>query len=298
MDTGGRSFSRIWTHGSDVDGSTHDVVEKDKRPRGRTHSVLPWPHPAAAYQTPPHRPVLPREPQGISSNGKGGITGLPETGEQAYPSPRPTQQSLESEASAETREVREEEKHQKRRRGRPVTLTQATIPVAIAPRAIRPRETTRGQEQASVEQPLRSGADREGSNLERGHLQRRATDVLPAPFGSRRGKHVRRPARTREPQELQAPRQTIPATQEAPAVTEPGLGPDISSTLSAPRRKRNTNAAGREGLPAKRARLGAHKERTEQEWEEDVASVLRCLDEEFAEKERLSLNREWCTPVS
>ncbi|KAK2666341.1 hypothetical protein RAB80_017998, partial [Fusarium oxysporum f. sp. vasinfectum] len=273
MDTGGRSFSRIWTHGSDVDGSTHDVgqenrlqpndiVEKDKRPRGRTHSVLPWPHPAAAYQTPPHRPVLPREPQGISSNGKGGITGLPETGEQAYPSPRPTQQSLESEASAETREVREEEKHQKRRRGRPVTRTQATIPVAIAPRAIRPREATHGQEQASVEQPLRSGADREGSNLERGHLQRRATDVLPAPFGSRRGKHVRRPARTREPQEPQAPRQTIPATQEAPAVTEPGLGPDISSTLSAPRRKRNTNAAGREGLPAKRARLGAHKERT------------------------------------
>ncbi|KAG7403652.1 ATP-dependent DNA helicase PIF1 [Fusarium oxysporum f. sp. rapae] len=309
MDTGGRSFSRIWTHGSDVDGSTHDVgqenrlqpndiVEKDKRPRGRTHSVLPWPHPAAAYQTPLHRPVLPREPQGISSNGKGGITGLPETGEQAYPSPRPTQQSLESEALAETREVREEEKHQKRRRGRPVTRTQATIPVAIAPRAIRPREATHGQEQASVEQPLRSGADREGSNLERGHLQRRATDVLPAPFGSRRGKHVRRPARTREPQEPQAPRQTIPATQEAPAVTEPGLGPDISSTLSAPRRKRNTNAAGREGLPAKRARLGAHKERTEQEWEEDVASVLRCLDEEFAEKERLSLNKEWCTPVS
>ncbi|KAJ4217443.1 hypothetical protein NW757_014636, partial [Fusarium falciforme] len=251
-----------------------------------------------AYQTSPHRPVLPREPQGISSNGKGGITGLPEIGEQAYPSPRPTQQSLESEASAETREVREEQKHQKRRRGRPVTRTQATIPVAIAPRAIRPREATRGQEQASVEQPLRSGAGREGSNLERGHPQRRATDVPPAPFGSRRGKHVRRPARTREPQEPQAPRQIIPATQEAPAVTEPGLGPDISSTLNAPRRKRNTNTAGREGPPAKRARLGAHKERTEQEWEEDVASVLRCLDEEFAEKERLSLNKEWCTPVS
>jgi hypothetical protein len=38
-------------------------------------------------------------------------------------------------------------------------------------------------------------------------------------------------------------------------------------------------------------------ERKEQEWEEDVASVLRCLEEEFAEKERLSLNKEWCTPV-
>jgi hypothetical protein len=38
--------------------------------------------------------------------------------------------------------------------------------------------------------------------------------------------------------------------------------------------------------------------RTEQEWEEDVASVLHCLEEEFAEKERRSLNKEWCTPVS
>jgi len=83
----------------------------------------------------------------------------------------------------------------------------------------------------------------------------------------------------------------------AVAVTEPGLGPDISSTLRAPRRKRKTNTAGREGPPAKRARSGARKERTEQEWEEDVASVLRCLDEEFAEKERLSLDKEWCTPV-
>ena len=208
--------SPVWTQEADTDGLAHDadqenrlqpndIVEEDERRWGRTHSVLPWPHWAMAYQTSPHRPVLPREPQGISSNGKGGITGLPEIGEQAYPSPRPTQQSLESEASAETREVREEQKHQKRRRGRPVTRTQATIPVAIAPRVIRPREATRGQEQASVEQPRRSGAGREGSNLERGHPQRRATDVPPAPFGSRRGKHVRRPARTREPQEPQEP---------------------------------------------------------------------------------------------
>ena len=363
-DTGGRSFSPTWTHGSDVDDSTHnvdqenrlqpnDIVEKDERRRGPAHGVLPWPRPAAAYQAPPHRPVLPREPQGIGNNGEGGIaglindqeepsrrhtrpaipglvrhtrnrrgrsavranegraplrdlqpresTGFPETGEQAYPSPRPTQQSLESEASSETREVREEEKHQKRRRGRPVTRTQTAIPGAVAPRAIRPREATRGQEQASVEQPLRSGSGREDSNLGREHPQHRATDVPPAPFGSKRGKRVRPPTRAREAQEQQTLRQIIPAAQEAPAVavavTEPGLGPDISSTLSAPRRKRKTNTAGREGPPAKRARSGARKERTEQEWEEDVASVLRCLDEEFAEKERLSLDKEWCTPV-
>ncbi|RKK84509.1 hypothetical protein BFJ68_g17351, partial [Fusarium oxysporum] len=363
-DTGGRSFSPTWTHGSDVDDSTHnvdqenrlqpnDIVEKDERRRGPAHGVLPWPRPAAAHQAPPHRPVLPREPQGIGNNGEGGIaglindqeepsrrhtrpaipglvrhtrnrrgrsavranegraplrdlqpresTGFPETGEQAYPSPRPTQQSLESEASSETREVREEEKHQKRRRGRPVTRTQAAIPGAVAPRAIRPREATRGQEQASVEQPLRSGSGREDSNLGREHPQHRATDVPPAPFGSKRGKRVRPPTRAREAQEQQTLRQIIPAAQEAPAVavavTEPGLGPDISSTLSAPRRKRKTNTAGREGPPAKRARSGARKERTEQEWEEDVASVLRCLDEEFAEKERLSLDKEWCTPV-
>ena len=49
------------------------------------------------------------------------------------------------------REVREEEKHQKRRHRRPVTYTQATIPVAIALQAIRPREATHRQEQASVE---------------------------------------------------------------------------------------------------------------------------------------------------
>ncbi|KAJ9412532.1 hypothetical protein QL093DRAFT_1975818, partial [Fusarium oxysporum] len=287
-DTGGRSFSPTWTHGSDVDDSTHnvdqenrlqpnDIVEKDDRRRGPSHGVLPWPRPATAYQAPPHRPVLPREPQGIGNNGEGGIAGLindqeepsrrhtrpaipglvchirnrrgrsavranegrallrdlqpresigfPEIGEQAYPSPRPTQQSLESEASSETREVREEEKHQKRRRGRPVTRTQAAIPGAVAPRAIRPREATRGQEQASVEQPLRSGSGREDSNLGREHPQHRATDVPPAPFGSKRGKRVRPPTRAREAQEQQTLRQIILAAQEAPAmavaVTEP-----------------------------------------------------------------------------
>ncbi|KAH6869547.1 hypothetical protein B0T10DRAFT_593486, partial [Thelonectria olida] len=62
------------------------------------------------------------------------------------------------------------------------------------------------------------------------------------------------------------------------------------------RRKRTTQVA-REGPPAKRVRAGIRKERTEEERREDLTSVLRFLDDEFAEKERLSHDREWCTPV-
>lgn len=85
-DIGGRPFSPILTDGSDAGDSTHDVdqenrlqpndiVEKDERRRGPIHEVLPWPRPAVAYQAPPYRPVLPKEPQGIGSNGEGGIAG-------------------------------------------------------------------------------------------------------------------------------------------------------------------------------------------------------------------------------
>ncbi|KAH6874287.1 hypothetical protein B0T10DRAFT_376985, partial [Thelonectria olida] len=51
------------------------------------------------------------------------------------------------------------------------------------------------------------------------------------------------------------------------------------------------------GPPVKRVRSSVRRERTEEERREDLASVLRYLDEEFAEKERLSHNREWCAPV-
>jgi hypothetical protein len=108
-------------------------------------------------------------------------TGLQETGEQAYPSPRPTQHHLESEAaSAETRQVGEEEKQRKRRRGRPVTRRQAVIPGSVALRAIQPKEIARGQEQESVEQPLRPGAGGEDSSLGRGNPQHRATNAPPS----------------------------------------------------------------------------------------------------------------------
>src|SRR6478736_3768697 len=84
---------------------------------------------------------------------------------------------------------------------------------SLVPRPPSPVPSTRGQEQASVEQPLRSGSGREDSNLGREHPQHRATDVPPAPFGSKRGKRVRPPTRAREAQEQQTLRQIIPATQ-------------------------------------------------------------------------------------
>jgi hypothetical protein len=44
-------------------------------------------------------------------------------------------------------------------------------------------------------------------------------------------------------------------------------------------------------------RIGGRQERTESEEREELASVLRSLEEEFAEKERLSQGQLWCTPI-
>lgn len=49
--------------------------------------------------------------------------------------------------------------------------------------------------------------------------------------------------------------------------------------------------------PPKRARISVPLERTNREQREDLASVLQYLDEEFAEKERLSHEQEWCAPI-
>ncbi|KAF2175488.1 hypothetical protein K469DRAFT_724119 [Zopfia rhizophila CBS 207.26] len=48
---------------------------------------------------------------------------------------------------------------------------------------------------------------------------------------------------------------------------------------------------------SKRARTAVRRERSDEEQMEDLASVLRSLDEDFAEKERLSREQEWCVPV-
>jgi hypothetical protein len=47
----------------------------------------------------------------------------------------------------------------------------------------------------------------------------------------------------------------------------------------------------------KRTRTVVYSERTEDEQIENIASVLRYLDEEFAEKERLSHSQAWCDPI-
>ncbi|EKG09157.1 hypothetical protein MPH_13841, partial [Macrophomina phaseolina MS6] len=48
---------------------------------------------------------------------------------------------------------------------------------------------------------------------------------------------------------------------------------------------------------SKHARTVVRRERSDEEQEGDLASVLRSLDEEFAEKERLSHGQAWCAPI-
>ena len=48
---------------------------------------------------------------------------------------------------------------------------------------------------------------------------------------------------------------------------------------------------------ARRRRTVIRRERCDEEQLGDIVSVLRALDEEFAEKERLSAGGEWCTPI-
>ena len=64
-----------------------------------------------------------------------------------------------------------------------------------------------------------------------------------------------------------------------------------------PGRKRAGSGRSDEQPAPKRKRAAAHRERDEEEQARDLASVLGALDEEFAEKERLSYGQEWCAPV-
>ncbi|KAH6874269.1 hypothetical protein B0T10DRAFT_552895 [Thelonectria olida] len=244
-----------------------------------------------------------------------GSTGISETGERLYPSPGPTQQTQEGEAPTEHRGGGTQKGHEpadeggihpKRRPGRPRTRNQASIAGGVALRAIRPREVQHEQEEAHTEETLRPGGGRGGFGPGRAGLRRGPADTPPAPFGSRRrgsrrAESARRPARPGGAQEQQAWRHIAPATSPmvreilAESVPVPEL--ETTSTSNASRRRRRTNQIAREGPPVKRIRSDARKERTEEERREDLTSVLRSLDEEFAEKERLSHNREWCTPV-
>lgn len=47
----------------------------------------------------------------------------------------------------------------------------------------------------------------------------------------------------------------------------------------------------------KRARATIRLERSDEEQTEDLASILRSLDDEFAENDRLSREHAWCAPI-
>lgn len=67
-----------------------------------------------------------------------------------------------------------------------------------------------------------------------------------------------------------------------------------------PSRQQGRKRAGPGGTdqPApKRTRTVRRRERSETEQAQDLANVMRALEEEFAEKERLSSQQEWCEPV-
>lgn len=191
--------------------------------------------------------------------------------------------------------------HPKRRRGRPKTRTQAFVARGVALRAIRPREVQHEQEGAHAEEILRVGGGQGVLGPGRVSLHRELADTPPASFGSRRrgprrGGSVRRPARPGGAQEQHAWRDIAPAMSppvgEVPSVSIPVPELGITSTSNACRRRRRTNQVARDGPPAKRVCSGVRKERTEEERRDDLTSVLRYLDEEFAEKQQLSHNRE------
>ncbi|KAM6514229.1 hypothetical protein FALCPG4_015386 [Fusarium falciforme] len=85
------------------------------------------------------------------------------------------------------------------------------------------------------------------------------------------------------------------ATGGAEDAAEDGAPPAGPSRQ--PGRKRAGSGRADDQPAPKRKRAAAHRERDEEEQARDLASVLGALDEEFAEKERLSYGQEWCAPV-
>lgn len=73
------------------------------------------------------------------------------------------------------------------------------------------------------------------------------------------------------------------------------MNADRSSRRQRERKRQGPSSTGQP--PSKRARTAVRQERSEEEQAQDLASVLGALDEEFAEKERLSREQAWCTPV-
>ncbi|KAM4067928.1 PIF1-like helicase [Hirsutella rhossiliensis] len=63
------------------------------------------------------------------------------------------------------------------------------------------------------------------------------------------------------------------------------------------RRRKRARLPSRDGRPIKQVRSGIGRHRRRELQAEDLASVLRFLEEDFALKERLSNDQTWCTPI-
>jgi hypothetical protein len=64
------------------------------------------------------------------------------------------------------------------------------------------------------------------------------------------------------------------------------------------RQRKRVNPDNNNAPKPKRARMVVSRERNENEQIGNIASVLRSLEEEFAEKERLSNSQAWCDPIT
>ena len=77
---------------------------------------------------------------------------------------------------------------------------------------------------------------------------------------------------------------------------QPRRGEVMEPTLLGRRRKR-IRYSRRDQPPVKRIRTGIRRQRRRELQAEDLASVLRSLEEEFAVKESLSNKQTWCAPI-
>ena len=95
-------------------------------------------------------------------------------------------------------------------------------------------------------------------------------------------------------------RQGSVASHEVVATTEEDMAQEgrvVGSTVHPPQRKRKYVGRVDQERP-KRTKTVVRRERSDDEQMEDLASILRHLEDEFAEKERLSDGQEWCTPIT
>jgi len=91
-------------------------------------------------------------------------------------------------------------------------------------------------------------------------------------------------------------RQRSVAPNEVVATAESNVRPVPQRRPPSQRKRKNVSSA--DQRRPKRARTVVRRERSDDEMVEEVVSIVRSLDEEFAEKERLSNEGMWCTPIT